>query len=142
MDGTAVVWLRLAADRVGDRQRGAVGLALATSRRGAAGEVLSYVPVLLVFGAVIAFVLPLLEKNFPDGGLPIRGYGVMLLIAVVAGVTLAARQAARMGLNPDIIYSFAFWVFVAGSWVPEPFLSSNTGINSRAKPPWRRSERS
>jgi phosphatidylglycerol---prolipoprotein diacylglyceryl transferase len=76
--------------------------------------VLSYVPVLLVFGAVIAFVLPLLEKNFPDGGLPIRGYGVMLLIAVVAGVTLAARQAARMGLNPDIIYSFAFWVFVAG----------------------------
>jgi phosphatidylglycerol---prolipoprotein diacylglyceryl transferase len=83
-------------------------------RRGTAGEVLSYVPVLLVFGAVIAFVMPLLEKNFPDGGLPIRGYGVMLLIAVVAGVSLAARQAARMGLNPDIIYSFAFWVFVAG----------------------------
>ncbi len=83
-------------------------------RQNAANEALSYLPVLLVFGAVIAWVLPLLEKNFAGGGLPIRGYGVMLLIAVVAGVVLAARQAARAGLNPDIIYSFAFWVFVAG----------------------------
>ena len=38
----------------------------------------------------------------------------MLLIGFVAGVTLAVRQARRMGLNPDVIYSFAFWIFVAG----------------------------
>jgi phosphatidylglycerol---prolipoprotein diacylglyceryl transferase len=62
------------------------------------------------------FVIPVpgLDHLFPDGGLPIRGYGVMLLIAFVAGVTLAARQARRMGLNPDLVYSFAFWVFIAG----------------------------
>jgi phosphatidylglycerol---prolipoprotein diacylglyceryl transferase len=62
------------------------------------------------------FVIPLpwLEHNATGGGLPIRGYGFMLLVGFVAGVTLAARQARRMGLNPDLIYSFAFWIFVAG----------------------------
>jgi phosphatidylglycerol:prolipoprotein diacylglycerol transferase len=62
------------------------------------------------------FVIPLpwLDQFLPAGGLPIRGYGVMLLIGFVAGVALAARQARRMGLHPDIIYSFAFWIFIAG----------------------------
>ncbi len=62
------------------------------------------------------FVIPLpwLEQNASGGGLPIRGYGFMLLVGFVAGVTLAARQARRMGVNPDLIYSFAFWIFVAG----------------------------
>jgi phosphatidylglycerol---prolipoprotein diacylglyceryl transferase len=62
------------------------------------------------------FVIPLpwLEQQFPGAGLPIRGYGLMLLIGFVAGVLLAVRQARRMGVNPDIVYSFAFWVFVAG----------------------------
>ncbi len=62
------------------------------------------------------FVIPLpwLEQNGTDGGLPIRGYGFMLLVGFVAGVALAARQARRMGLNPDVVYSFAFWIFVAG----------------------------
>ena len=83
-------------------------------RHGWSSETIGYLPVLLIFGAVIAFVLPMLEKNTPEGGLPIRGYGVMLLLAVVAGVALAARQAYRMGLSPDVIYSLAFWVFVGG----------------------------
>jgi len=83
-------------------------------RHGWSSETLGYVPVLLVFGAVIAFVLPIIARNSPGTGLPIRGYGVMLLLGVVAGVILAARQAYRMGLNPDIIYSLAFWVFVGG----------------------------
>jgi phosphatidylglycerol:prolipoprotein diacylglycerol transferase len=44
----------------------------------------------------------------------IRGYGVMLLLAVVAAVALAARQAYRMGLDPEIIFSLAITVFVGG----------------------------
>jgi phosphatidylglycerol:prolipoprotein diacylglycerol transferase len=83
-------------------------------RHGCTSETLGYLPVLLVFGAVIAFVLPILEQNSPGEGLPIRGYGVMLLLAVVAGVGLAARQATRMGLHADTIYSLAFWVFIGG----------------------------
>ena len=87
-------------------------------RREGRSEAVAYVPVLLAVAVVIAFVLPRLEQRTPLGepiGLPIRGFGVMMLLAVVAGVGLAARQAARMGLNPDIIYSLAFWVFVMGT---------------------------
>lgn len=60
------------------------------------------------------FVIPLPWLDQNGGGLPIRGYGFMLLVGFVAGVTLAARQARRMGMNPDVVYSFAFWIFVSG----------------------------
>jgi phosphatidylglycerol---prolipoprotein diacylglyceryl transferase len=77
-------------------------------------------------GAVIAFALPMVEAA-QDGllagaggeaeaprGLPIRGYGVMLLLAVASGVGLAAWRARRMGMDPDLIYSLAFWMFLFG----------------------------
>src|SRR5690606_35601826 len=50
----------------------------------------------------------------PPMGLPIRGYGVMMLMGVLAGVGLAAQRARRMGVNPEAIYSLAFYMFVGG----------------------------
>ena len=47
-------------------------------------------------------------------GLPIRGYGMMLLLAVMTGVGLAVYRARQVGLNPDLIYSLAFTMFVGG----------------------------
>ncbi|HVC97008.1 MAG TPA: prolipoprotein diacylglyceryl transferase family protein [Pirellulales bacterium] len=80
-------------------------------RRGFDAEVRAYLPLLAMIGLVIWLVLPLLC----DGeGLPIRGYGVMLLAGVTSGVGLAAYRARRMGLDPDMIVSLAFWVFIAG----------------------------
>jgi phosphatidylglycerol:prolipoprotein diacylglycerol transferase len=79
-------------------------------RRGFDAEVRGYLPLLAMIGLVI-WLLPYLCD---DEGLPIRGYGVMLLAGVTSGVGLAAYRARRMGLDPDMIVSLAFWVFIAG----------------------------
>ncbi len=92
-------------------------LAVQWRRHRSLGDVLQAVPMLMAVAVVIVVVLPWLEATTPAGqpiGLPIRGYGVMLLLAVLSGVGLAARQARQMGIHPDVIYSLAFWVFVGG----------------------------
>ncbi len=62
-------------------------------------------------GAGACFVLPRLVEQ---GGLPIRGYGAFMLLGVVSGVALAHVRARRMGLDPEIIVSLAFWMFISG----------------------------
>jgi phosphatidylglycerol:prolipoprotein diacylglycerol transferase len=91
-------------------------------RQGWNADTGSYVLFLLAIGGVIAFGLPLVEaaqRDFtPPGvapkGLPIRGYGVMLLVAIVSGVLLAAWRGRRMGVHPDVIFSLAWWMGLAG----------------------------
>jgi len=89
----------------------AVLLMVLLRRRGFDAEVRGYLPLLAMIGLVIWLVLPQLCD---DEGLPIRGYGVMLLAGVTSGVGLAAYRARRMGLDPEMIFSLAFWVFIAG----------------------------
>jgi phosphatidylglycerol:prolipoprotein diacylglycerol transferase len=86
-------------------------------RQGWNAETRSYLPLLVIVGALIWFVLPRLEEQpavGPPKGLPIRGYGVMLLVAVVAGVGLAIREARRVGLDSETILSLAFYAFLGG----------------------------
>ena len=64
---------------------------------------------LLLLGAAILF----LPRVFPEG-LPIRGYGVMLLIGITSGVGLAMYRARKGGLDPEIIISLAIWMVVCG----------------------------
>lgn len=45
---------------------------------------------------------------------PVRGYGVMLLVAVLAGTLLSVRRGRAARLDPDHVVGLAFWVFVAG----------------------------
>jgi phosphatidylglycerol:prolipoprotein diacylglycerol transferase len=73
-------------------------------------EVFGQLPMLLMIGAALV----ILPNFFPGEGLPIRGYGVMLLAAVVCGVGLSLYRAQQMGINPDLIFSLAFWMFIAG----------------------------
>jgi phosphatidylglycerol:prolipoprotein diacylglycerol transferase len=80
-------------------------------------EVVNSLPFFCIVGLVIAFGLPNLVELGPDGkplGLPIRGYGVMLMLATVAGVALAAYRAWQVGVDPEAIYSLAFVMFIAG----------------------------
>jgi phosphatidylglycerol:prolipoprotein diacylglycerol transferase len=93
-----------------------VHLTLQARRRAVDREVWGFLPVMVVIGAAIVFVLPGCEEMV-DGeraGIAIRGYGVMMLVAIIAGVALAAYRARRMGLDPEIIYSLAFYMFVLG----------------------------
>ena len=80
-------------------------------RRGLSGRIVEDVLLLLVFGGLIRYVLP----NIGDAqGLPVRGYGVMLLIAVLASVGLLVYRGKRLGLDSDTTIMLAFWLIVPG----------------------------
>lgn len=82
-----------------------------TWRQGFNAETRGHIPVLVIVGLAIVFLLPRIAEA---QGLPIRGYGVMLLAGVAAGVGLAMRRAWRMGIDPEIILGLSFWMFVGG----------------------------
>jgi phosphatidylglycerol:prolipoprotein diacylglycerol transferase len=90
---------------------GLVLLAYSIRRHGWGPETRGYLPALVVIGAVIAFVLPALVE---PQGLPIRGYGVMLLLSVLGGIALSVYRARQVGLDPEIIWSLGTWFFVSG----------------------------
>jgi phosphatidylglycerol:prolipoprotein diacylglycerol transferase len=87
-------------------------------RHGFTAEIASYLPVLLVGAGVVYFLLPgMVEVDRSSGeplGIPVRGFGVMLMAATVLSVGLAAYRAQQMGINPDHVYTLAFCMFIAG----------------------------
>lgn len=100
-------------------------LAYLVRRQGLSGDTLSYLPIMLLVAAALVYVAPMMEIDRPRDtlaagapdeplGLPIRGYGVMMLIGVVSAVGLAAYRAQRMGIEAEVIYSLAFVMFLAG----------------------------
>ncbi len=89
------------------------------------GDALGHLPLIALVALAIVFVLPRIEEPIPAGfltfppvaaqeGLPIRGYGTMLLVAVIAGVGLAIWRARRAGLNPDLMMSLSFVMVLGG----------------------------
>jgi phosphatidylglycerol:prolipoprotein diacylglycerol transferase len=77
----------------------------------------SELPVWGLMMAVVAFVLPSVELRNIDGeplGIAIRGYGVMLLLAIVSSVGLAFHRAKKLGIDPEIILSMAPWLIGGG----------------------------
>ena len=106
--------LRLAAARLGRVQRRAVDLAApqagckrgnvelrAAHRGGGRGD-------------LVAVAATVRADSRTEGGLPIRGYGVMLLVAVVSAVALAAGGPGGWVSIPELIFSLAFYAIVAG----------------------------
>lgn len=69
----------------------------------------SYLPVVGIVSLVLIFL-----PRFAPEGLPIRGYGVMLLLAASVGIGLATHRAQQRGLIPDVIFSLTFWMFICG----------------------------
>src|SRR5262245_26729469 len=79
------------------------------------GEIAGLLPVLGIVAAAIIWVLPNMQVHEPPySGLPIRGYGVMLLIAVLAAMAMASHQARRAGLNAEVIQGMGFWLILSG----------------------------
>jgi len=82
-------------------------------RHGWSSETRGQIGAGLLVAAAIVFVMPhLMDDDL--GGLAIRGYGAMLLIAVASGVGLSVYRANRVGLNPEIILSLGTWFFIWG----------------------------
>ncbi len=71
-------------------------------------EAWGYVPGLVIVGAAL-----LLVPRFVPA-IPIRGYGVMVLLGSLTGLLMATHRARQMNLSPDVIYSLAFGMFLCG----------------------------
>lgn len=80
-------------------------------KQGFNAETRAYLPVLGLLGIFI-YALPAIVGE--EQGLPIRGYGVMLLIAVSSAVALLVYRAGRRGFDPEMMLSLSFWLFAAG----------------------------
>ncbi len=99
-------------------------LAYSVAKHGWSGETFARIPVLVIVGLVIHFVLPFLmiegtNPDHPNGepipiGLAIRGYGTMMLLAMIAGVGVVMARAAQAGLTLDRLASLAFWMIISG----------------------------
>jgi phosphatidylglycerol:prolipoprotein diacylglycerol transferase len=100
-------------------------LLLTARRRGWDRETLGQLPMVILVAAAIIWLLPRIVEpvatGIPvwppvtaDAGLPIRGYGVMLLLAVTTGVGLACVRAVRAGLAIDVIFGLAFVMVLSG----------------------------
>ncbi len=83
-------------------------IAAGSGPRVAAGR--TWLPVVVV-GLMLGWVLPLLAE---DGGIPVRGYGVMLLVAAASGTWLAVIRGRRVGIDADTILALATEVFLWG----------------------------
>ncbi|MDA1054145.1 MAG: prolipoprotein diacylglyceryl transferase [Planctomycetota bacterium] len=89
-------------------------LIVLSRQRGWTAEIAGNLPLLAIFGIALYAILPMLEVR-PPGleplGLPIRGYGMFVLAGIVAGMSLSIYRATQMGIDPELIYSLAFWMF-------------------------------
>jgi len=90
---------------------GAVVVGLTLRRRQGLAGLSSLLAPLAISGGLILWGLPALD----DGqGVPIRGYGAMLLAAAVVGTWLSIVRGRRVGIDADTIIALALEVFVAG----------------------------
>ena len=101
---------------------GIVGLIVAARKSDWKNALASQLPIFLIVCAAIVFVLPKVEVSVPTDvpgkekilGLPIRGYGVMVLAGVVSGVAIAVYRGSRVGVHSESILGLAFAMFVTG----------------------------
>ncbi len=90
---------------------GMLALVRAGRRDGIHQAVVALGPPLALAGAMILWLLPALD----DGqGVPVRGYGMMLLVAAAAGVWLAIIRGRSAGYDADTILSLGLGVFLWG----------------------------
>lgn len=80
-----------------------------TRRHGWNQELAGFLTPLALVTAAILF----LPRFFPNG-IPIRGYGVMLLCAILTGLAMAIHRARQRGIDADTILSLSFWLFILG----------------------------
>lgn len=91
---------------------GVVMLVWLVRRQGWNADTRGYAMLLAAIGAAIWLVLPKISE--PGFGLPIRGYGTMLLAGFVSGAALVAWRGYRLGIDPDLTITLIFWGFVPG----------------------------
>lgn len=85
-------------------------------------ETASYLPFFGIVALIFALFLPNMIEFAPGPvpgviiplGIPIRGFGVMMMLAMVGGVGLSMYRAWQMGIDPEAITSLAMWMIFPG----------------------------
>jgi phosphatidylglycerol:prolipoprotein diacylglycerol transferase len=52
--------------------------------------------------------------RIPGTGVPVFGFGLMIVAAFYTGMLLAARRSRREGLDPAVVYDLALWLLIGG----------------------------
>jgi phosphatidylglycerol:prolipoprotein diacylglycerol transferase len=90
---------------------GAAWLAVLARRHGPRAAVAAAGVPLGILGAMILWGLPAIAA---DSGIPVRGYGVMLLLAAAAGTWLSVVRGRAAGFDADTILSLGMEIFLWG----------------------------
>lgn len=70
-----------------------------------------------VAAAIVVLVLPNVEQTWADGtpiGLPIRGYGIMVLLGLLFGIGISVHRGKQLGIEPDTIIGLGFSMMLVG----------------------------
>jgi len=87
-------------------------LAIRVRKHGMDQEAWGYLPMFLIAEGLIVYVVP--NVSTPEG-FPIRGYGVFLLLAIVAGVGLLVYRAKKLwNIPPDTMISLSLVCVISG----------------------------
>lgn len=89
----------------------AAAVAAIYRRTRSGAEIARQLPVMLLVGGGIWLAPRVMSL---EHGLPVRGFGAMMLLAVCSAVGLAIYRARQMRVDPEVVLSLAFWVFVPG----------------------------
>lgn len=94
---------------------GAILLYARWRRHGWSQPTRSLLTVLGFVVAAVVFVLPhILVEEHGALGLAIRGYGALVVLALVAAVAVGLYRARRLGINADMLMVLSLWMFLAG----------------------------
>lgn len=94
-----------------------IWLAVSLGRGSKISDLSGAAPMWLLAAGAIVFVLPAVEVTQADGspiGLPIRGYGMMVLTGLLLGIAISARRGQQVGISLDTIIGLGFWMMVIG----------------------------
>lgn len=92
-----------------------VVLVVTYRKHGSLDEFFGYIFVLAIGAGAVYALVPTLEVKGVGPiplGLPIRGYGVFVLLGIISGVALSVHRTRQIGMDPELIYSLALWLFV------------------------------
>ena len=90
---------------------GSIALAWTSAREGISRAAAALGVPLAAAGAFILWGLPALDDG---AGVPIRGYGVMLLVAAAAGTWLSIHRGRAVGIDADTILALGMEIFLWG----------------------------
>lgn len=75
----------------------------------------------IVGAAVLGFVLPAIEAKVAPGtadqivvGLPVRGYGLMMMLGVLTAVGISYRRVLQLGVAKESFLGLVLWTVVGG----------------------------